>query len=77
MPQVKVLADDRAEWEGKVFVSEPLSPLPPMATTSCIMEDRGKPTNTNFTGLRYCLRKVIYPETWIEIAFLTLLQDPF
>lgn len=49
VPQVKVLADDRAEWEGKAFVSEPLSPLPPMATTSCIMEDRGKPTNTNFS----------------------------
>lgn len=39
--QVKVLADDRAVWGGKVFVSEPLSDPPPMATTSCVIEDRG------------------------------------
>lgn len=36
------MADDRAEWEGKSFVSEPFSCLPPLATTSCIIEDRGK-----------------------------------
>lgn len=41
MSQVKVLADDRAEWEGKVFVSEPFSTPPPMATTSYLVEDRG------------------------------------
>ncbi|KAM4616638.1 protein transport protein Sec24C [Polymixia lowei] len=38
---VKVMAEDRSEWEGKTFVSEPGSPLPPLATTSCIIEDRG------------------------------------
>ncbi|XP_028270110.1 protein transport protein Sec24C isoform X2 [Parambassis ranga] len=38
---VKVMAEDRAEWEGKVFVSEPFSRLPPLATTPCIIEDRG------------------------------------
>ena len=34
----------KAEWEGKVFVSEPFSRLPPLATTSCIVEDKGKRT---------------------------------
>lgn len=42
LSQVKVIAEDRAEWEGKVFVSEPFSRLPPLATTPCITEDRGK-----------------------------------
>lgn len=41
LSQVKVMADDRAEWEGRVFLSEPLSPLPPLATTSCVVEDAG------------------------------------
>lgn len=36
------MAEDRAEWEGKVFVSEPFSRLPPLATTSCLIEDKGK-----------------------------------
>lgn len=39
------MAEDRAEWEGKVFVSEPFSRLPPLATTSCIIEDNGKHNN--------------------------------
>ncbi|XP_006809662.1 protein transport protein Sec24C [Neolamprologus brichardi] len=37
---VKVMTEDKAEWEGKVFTSEPFSSLPPLATTSCIVEDR-------------------------------------
>ncbi|KAG7480811.1 hypothetical protein MATL_G00060150 [Megalops atlanticus] len=38
---VRGMEEDRAEWEGKVFVSEPGSPLPPLATTDCTVEDRG------------------------------------
>ncbi|KAF7659132.1 hypothetical protein LDENG_00003000 [Lucifuga dentata] len=38
---VKVMAEDRAEWEGKVFMSEPFSRLPPLATTPCVIEDKG------------------------------------
>uniref|UniRef100_H3DDV9 Si:dkey-13n15.2 n=1 Tax=Tetraodon nigroviridis TaxID=99883 RepID=H3DDV9_TETNG len=39
---VKVCAEDQAEWEEKVFVSEPFSHLPPLATTSCRIEDGGR-----------------------------------
>lgn len=38
------MAEDRAEWEDKVFASEPFSQLPPLATTPCSVEDRGNPT---------------------------------
>ncbi|KAJ8386022.1 hypothetical protein AAFF_G00178430 [Aldrovandia affinis] len=38
---VRGMEEDRDEWEGKVFVSEPGSPLPPLATTDCTVEDRG------------------------------------
>ncbi|KAJ3580628.1 hypothetical protein NHX12_034326, partial [Muraenolepis orangiensis] len=38
---VRVMAEDRAEWEGKVYVSGPDSSLPPLATTSCKIDDRG------------------------------------
>ncbi|XP_023694358.2 protein transport protein Sec24C isoform X1 [Paramormyrops kingsleyae] len=38
---VQIMQDDKAEWEGKVFASEPTGPLPPLATTDCLMEDRG------------------------------------
>lgn len=40
--KVKVMAEDRAEWGGKVFISEHFSRLPPLATTSCVIEDRGE-----------------------------------
>ncbi|XP_061586196.1 uncharacterized protein si:dkey-13n15.2 [Cololabis saira] len=38
---VKVMDEDWAEWEGRVFVSEPFSCLPPLSTTSCVIEDKG------------------------------------
>ncbi|CAL8345879.1 unnamed protein product [Lota lota] len=41
---VRVMAEDRAEWEGKVYVSGPDSSLPPLATTCCNIEDGGSPS---------------------------------
>ncbi|XP_034026716.1 protein transport protein Sec24C [Thalassophryne amazonica] len=38
------MAEDRKEWEGKVFISELFSHLPPLATTSCVIEDSGNAT---------------------------------
>ncbi|XP_061116556.1 protein transport protein Sec24C [Conger conger] len=38
---VQGMEDDREAWEGKLFVSEPGSPLPPLATTDFTVEDRG------------------------------------
>ncbi|CAL8248465.1 unnamed protein product [Merluccius merluccius] len=38
---VRVMAEDRAEWEGKIYVSGPDSSLPPLATTCCNIEDGG------------------------------------
>ncbi|XP_049434438.1 protein transport protein Sec24C [Epinephelus fuscoguttatus] len=52
---VKVIAEDRAEWEGKVFVSEPFSRLPPLATTSCIVEDRGNASPLAIRAASYCV----------------------
>ncbi|GLD54386.1 protein transport protein Sec24C-like protein, partial [Lates japonicus] len=52
---VKVIAEDRAEWEGKVFVSEPFSRLPPLATTSCIIEDRGNASPFAIRSTSYCV----------------------
>ncbi|KAM7391158.1 hypothetical protein PAMP_021869 [Pampus punctatissimus] len=52
---VKVMAEDRAEWEGKVFVSEPFSRLPPLATTSCIIEDRGNTSPCVIRSTSYCV----------------------
>ncbi|XP_040897876.1 protein transport protein Sec24C isoform X2 [Toxotes jaculatrix] len=52
---VKVIAEDRAEWEGKVFVSEPFSRLPPLATTSCIIEDRGNASPLAIRSTSYCV----------------------
>ncbi|XP_061528440.1 protein transport protein Sec24C isoform X1 [Phycodurus eques] len=51
---VQVMADDRAEWEGKVFVSEPFGSPPPLATTSCIMEDRGSASPRAIRCTTYC-----------------------
>lgn len=42
-----MIVEDQAEWKDKVFVSEPYSQLPPLATTSCTIEDRGKHTHTH------------------------------
>ncbi|KAK2838022.1 hypothetical protein Q5P01_015234 [Channa striata] len=52
---VKVMAEDRAEWEGKVFVSEPFSSLPPLATTSCAIEDRGNASPFAIRSTSYCV----------------------
>ncbi|XP_033946126.1 protein transport protein Sec24C [Pseudochaenichthys georgianus] len=52
---VKVIADDSAEWEGKVFVSEAFSRLPPLATTSCIVEDRGNASPLAIRSASYCM----------------------
>ncbi|XP_072243466.1 protein transport protein Sec24C [Leuresthes tenuis] len=52
---VKVMAEDRAEWEGKVFVSEPFSRLPPLATTSCVIEDRGNASPNAIRSTSYCV----------------------
>ncbi|XP_066511342.1 protein transport protein Sec24C-like isoform X1 [Hoplias malabaricus] len=41
---VQVLGEDRAQWEGKVFFSEPHSSVPPLSTTVCTLEDRGNAT---------------------------------
>ncbi|XP_059193260.1 protein transport protein Sec24C [Centropristis striata] len=52
---VKVVEEDRAEWEGKLFVSEPFSRLPPLATTSCIIEDRGNASPFAIRAATYCV----------------------
>ncbi|KAM9360127.1 protein transport protein Sec24C [Symphorus nematophorus] len=52
---VKVIAEDRAEWEGKVFVSEPFSRLPPLPTTSCIIEDKGNASPFAIRSTSYCM----------------------
>lgn len=52
---VKVMTEDRAEWEGKVFVSEPFSRLPPLATTSCVVEDRGNASPFAIRSTSYCV----------------------
>ncbi|XP_036000083.1 protein transport protein Sec24C [Fundulus heteroclitus] len=52
---VKVMAEDRAEWEGKVFSSEHFSRLPPLATTPCVIEDRGNASPLAIRSLTYCV----------------------
>nr|XP_020444135.1 protein transport protein Sec24C-like isoform X2 [Monopterus albus] len=52
---VKVMAEDRVEWAGKVFISEPFSRLPPLATTSCIIEDRGNVSPSIIRCTSYCV----------------------
>ncbi|KAM9744591.1 LOW QUALITY PROTEIN: protein transport protein Sec24C [Menidia menidia] len=52
---VKVVAEDRAEWEGKVFVSEPFSRLPPLASTSCVIEDKGNASPLALRSTSYCV----------------------
>ncbi|XP_056887807.1 protein transport protein Sec24C [Takifugu flavidus] len=52
---VKVIAEDQAEWKDKVFVSEPYSQLPPLATTSCTIEDRGNASPLAIRSTTYCV----------------------
>ncbi|KAM3611784.1 uncharacterized protein V6R79_024206 [Siganus canaliculatus] len=52
---VKVIAEDRAEWEGKIFASEPFSHLPPLATTSCTIEDKGNASPFAVRSTSYCV----------------------
>ncbi|KAF4112809.1 protein transport protein Sec24C isoform X1 [Onychostoma macrolepis] len=41
---VQVIKEDRIQWEGKVFVSECKSSVPPLSSTQCTLEDRGNAT---------------------------------
>ncbi|KAI2664854.1 Protein transport protein Sec24C [Labeo rohita] len=41
---VQVIKEDRIQWEGKVFVSESKSSVPPLSSTRCTLEDRGNAT---------------------------------
>ncbi|XP_068166997.1 protein transport protein Sec24C [Antennarius striatus] len=52
---VKVIAEDRAEWQNEVFIAETFSSLPPLATTSCIIEDRGTASPLAVRSTTYCL----------------------
>ncbi|XP_055017674.1 protein transport protein Sec24D isoform X2 [Boleophthalmus pectinirostris] len=51
---VKVMAEDQAQWEGKVYVSEPPSRLPPLPTTSCTIEDKGSASPFAIRASTYC-----------------------
>ncbi|XP_051969938.1 protein transport protein Sec24C [Xyrauchen texanus] len=42
---VQVIKEDQAQWEGKVFVSECISSVPPLSSTQCTLEDRGNTTS--------------------------------
>ncbi|TSN86039.1 Protein transport protein Sec24C [Bagarius yarrelli] len=42
---VQVMNEDRAQWEGKIFDSEPKSSVPPLSSTSCTLEDKGNATS--------------------------------
>ncbi|XP_041691975.1 protein transport protein Sec24C [Coregonus clupeaformis] len=52
---VRVMEEDRTAWEGKVFVSKPNSSLPPLATTDCVMEDRGNCSPRFILSTSYCV----------------------
>ncbi|XP_070992458.1 protein transport protein Sec24C [Oncorhynchus clarkii lewisi] len=52
---VRMMEEDRTAWEGKVFVSEPISSLPPLATTDCVMEDRGNCSPRFILSTSYCV----------------------
>ncbi|XP_067295337.1 protein transport protein Sec24C [Pseudorasbora parva] len=41
---VQVIKEDKIQWEGKVFVSESKSSVPPLSSTQCTLEDRGNAT---------------------------------
>ncbi|XP_064882913.1 protein transport protein Sec24C isoform X3 [Oncorhynchus nerka] len=55
MQPVRMMEEDRTAWEGKVFVSEPISSLPPLATTDCVMEDRGNCSPRFILSTSYCV----------------------
>lgn len=46
--QVQVIKEDKIQWEGKVFVSESKSSVPPLSSTQCTLEDRGTITPAKF-----------------------------
>uniref|UniRef100_A0A1A7WEM8 Protein transport protein Sec24C-like n=1 Tax=Iconisemion striatum TaxID=60296 RepID=A0A1A7WEM8_9TELE len=52
---VKVMEEDEAEWGGKVFVSEPFSRLPPLATTHSLIEDKGNASPLAIRCTTYCV----------------------
>ncbi|XP_037536127.1 protein transport protein Sec24C [Nematolebias whitei] len=52
---VKVMEEDKAEWEGKVFVSEHFSQLPPLPTTPCVIEDKGNASPLAIRSTTYCV----------------------
>nr|XP_015815958.2 protein transport protein Sec24C [Nothobranchius furzeri]XP_015815959.2 protein transport protein Sec24C [Nothobranchius furzeri] len=52
---VKVMEEDEAEWGGKVFVSEHFSRLPPLATTPCLVEDKGNASPLAIRCTTYCV----------------------
>ncbi|XP_056313563.1 protein transport protein Sec24C [Danio aesculapii] len=41
---VQVIKEDKMQWEGKVFVSECKSSVPPLSSSPCTLEDRGNAT---------------------------------
>ncbi|KAL1273950.1 hypothetical protein QQF64_026764 [Cirrhinus molitorella] len=41
---VQAIKEDKIQWEGKVFVSESKSSVPPLSSTQCTLEDRGNAT---------------------------------
>lgn len=51
---VKVMAEDQGQWEGKVYVSEAIASLPPLATTICTVEDKGSAGPFAIRATSYC-----------------------
>uniref|UniRef100_A0AAV2MQT5 4Fe-4S ferredoxin-type domain-containing protein n=1 Tax=Knipowitschia caucasica TaxID=637954 RepID=A0AAV2MQT5_KNICA len=51
---VKIMAEDQLKWEEKVYVSEPPSRLPPLATTSCTVQDKGSASPFAIRATSYC-----------------------
>lgn len=75
LSQVKVIAEDQAEWEDKVFVSEPFSQPPPLATTSCSIEDRGNHTQHRPPSENgFCIPSIIWCSWIFDVTSETCLQ---
>ncbi|XP_076852265.1 protein transport protein Sec24C-like isoform X2 [Brachyhypopomus gauderio] len=51
---VRVMNEDRAQWEEKVFISGPRVSVPPLSTTPCTMEDGGSATARFIRCTCYC-----------------------
>ncbi|XP_013866628.1 protein transport protein Sec24C isoform X2 [Austrofundulus limnaeus] len=49
------MEEDKEEWEGKVFISEHFSRLPPLSTTPCVVEDRGNASPLAIRSTTYCV----------------------